>query len=91
MKTWDDYKRHVATVDPDRSEDVVEMEELASIIGAIINRRSAMGISQRDLAALCHLPQSSVARMESMKSKPNLSTLLKVMKPLGLKLQVSSV
>lgn len=89
MRTWEDYKKHVKIVDPMRAMDIVEMEELATIIGAIIKQRNALGLSQRDLARICNIPQSSVARMEAMKSKPNLGTILKVMQPLGLKLQVA--
>lgn len=89
MRTWEDYKKYVKIVDPMRAMDIVEMEELATIIGAIIKQRNALGLSQRDLARICNIPQSSVARMEAMKSKPNLGTILKVMQPLGLKLQVA--
>ena len=34
------------------------------------------------------MPQSSVARIESLKTTPNLATLIKLMKPLGLELSV---
>ena len=50
-----------------------------------------MGISQRDLAAMCGIPQSSVARIESYKTTPNLDTLLKIMQTLGLKLTVEPI
>jgi len=37
------------------------------------------------------LPQSSVARIESFKTTPKIDTLLKLMQPLGLKLQVAAL
>ena len=89
MRTWNDYKEHVREVDPIAANDINEIENIASIVGALIEQRIALGISQRELASLCGIPQSSVARIESYKSTPNLDTLLKIMQPLGLKLTVS--
>lgn len=85
----DDYKDHVKTVDSESKKDIEEAENLASIVGAMIERRNALGISQRELATICGIPQSSVARIESFKTTPNLETLLKIFKPLDLKLTVS--
>lgn len=56
----------------------------------IIERRNALGISQRELAAVCNMPQSSVARIESYKTVPKLDTLIKITKSLGLNLIISS-
>ena len=90
MKTWDDYKEHVKSIDQQNKKDIEQIEELASIISAVIKRRNDMGISQRELASMCGIPQSSVARIESHKTTPNLDTLLKIMQPLGLTLSVSN-
>ncbi|MBR5799419.1 MAG: helix-turn-helix transcriptional regulator [Lachnospiraceae bacterium] len=89
MKTWNDYKEHVNQVDPDTRKDITDIEEHAKIISELIRQRNAMGLSQRDLATLCGIPQSSVARIESMQTTPNLATLLKLFRPLGLKLTIS--
>lgn len=89
MKTWNDYKEHVKHTDPAREKDIADMEEQAAIISAIIEQRNALGLSQRDLASICNIPQSSVARIESFQTTPNLSTLLKLLRPLGLKLTIS--
>ena len=90
MKTWNDYKEHVKTADPEIAEDLREAEELAEIVTAMIARRNALGLSQRDLAAMCGIPQSSVARIESCKTTPNLGTLLKIFQHLGLKFNISN-
>ena len=90
MKTWNDYKDHVKAVDPEFTKDIEELEILATIIGTMIEKRKMLGMSQRDLAAICGIPQSSVARIESFKTIPNLDTILKIMLPLGLKLTVST-
>lgn len=89
MRTWDDYKEHVKKVDVEAKKDIEEAESLAEIVGAMIRRRNSLGISQRELATMCNMPQSSVARIESLKTKPNLDTILKLFEPLGLTLTVS--
>jgi len=90
MRTWNDYKEHVKAVDPDGKKVIEELENLASIVSAMIEKRNELGLSQRELASLCGIPQSSVARIESFKTIPNLDTVLKIMQPLGLKLTVST-
>lgn len=90
MRTWDNYKEHVKNIDMEAKKDIEEAESLAEIVGAMISQRNAMGISQRELAAMCNMPQSSVARIESMKTTPNLDTILKLFEPLGLALTVST-
>ena len=80
---------YVKKIDSQAKKDMEEMEELAVIVGAIIEKRTALGISQRDLADMCGIPQSSVARIETFKTTPKIDTLLKIMQPLGLKLTVS--
>ena len=57
---------------------------------AMVEQRNALGLSQRELAAMCGIPQSSVARIESFKTIPNLDTLLKIFQQLGLKLNVTA-
>lgn len=64
------------------------MEAVARIVGAMIERRHKLNLSQRDLAELCGIPHSSVARIESGKVIPNLNTLLKVFRYLDLNLVV---
>lgn len=89
MKTWDNYKEHVKSIDAESAAYIEDAEAIATIIGAIIEKRKAMGISQRKLATICGIPQSSVARMESYKTTPKLETLLKILQPLGLGLSVT--
>ena len=89
MKTWNDYKKYVKNLDAANKEEMEGIEAMASIIDSIIEHRNALGISQRELAKLCGMPQSSVARIESYKTTPSIDTLLRIMKPLGLTLSVS--
>ena len=48
-------------------------------------------MSQRDLAEECGITQSAIARLETCESTPQIDTLLKVMKPLGLTLSVTPI
>lgn len=89
MRTWQDFKKNAKARDEVTRQDIEEMEELAAIISAIIDRRNELGYSQRELADICGLPHSSVARIEACVVKPNVETLIKIMKPLGLTLSVS--
>ena len=86
MRTWEDFKKNAKDVNPDIKEDIEEMETLALIVSAIIEKRNELGYSQRELAEMCGLPHSSVARIEACTVKPKVETLIKIMKPLGLTL-----
>ena len=91
MKTWNDYKTHVKSQSIKDKKTIEEIEEQAAIINTVIKQRHALGISQRELAARCGIPQSSIARIESMKTTPNLDTLLKIIHQLGLKISISKL
>ena len=91
MRTWEDFKKSAKQISTTTKEDIEEMEVLASIISVIIEKRRELGISQRELAEMCGLPHSSVARIESCSVKPNVETLIKVMKPLGITLTTTSL
>ena len=84
MATWNEYKQHVRETNPVIGADLDEVEAISQIVGTMIERRHNLNLSQRDLAELCGLPHSSVARIESGKTTPNLSTLLKIFRELGL-------
>lgn len=91
MKTWEDYKDHAKANSAEIMADIEEAETLASFVTSIIQRRNELGISQRELASLAGLPQSSIARLETMKTVPNIETVIKVVKPLGLQLTLTPV
>ncbi len=91
MRTWQDYKNYVKSIDSESQHDMEQIEELSSIVSSIIKRRNELGISQRALAEQCGIPQSSVARIETFKTMPKLDTLLKLMRPLGLTIQVAAI
>ena len=88
MSDWSKYKEKVRATNPEMGRDMKEVEEISKIVGAMIEQRHALELSQRELAELCGIPHSSVARIESGKSIPNLSTLLKIYNRLGLSIVV---
>ena len=91
MKTWNDYKNHVKNNDSEIGKDIEDIENISAIVSAMIAKRNALGLSQRELAAMCDIPQSSVARIESFKTTPNLSTLIKILRNLGLTLKITQL
>ena len=48
MKTWNDYKEHVRTVDPEIGKDIDEVENISSIVSAMVEQRTSLGLSQRE-------------------------------------------
>ena len=59
-----------------------------AIITALVQARQEQGISQRQLAEMSHVQQPQIARMERGDANPQLSTILKVLTPLGMTLAV---
>ena len=88
MSDWTKYKEKVRNTNPEIGKDIDEVEEVSAIVGAMIEQRHSLKLSQRDLAELCGIPHSSVARIESGKTTPNLSTLLNIFNQLGLSFTV---
>lgn len=91
MRTWEDFKKEAKEVNEVSRKDIEEIEMLTTIINAIIERRNELGFTQRELADMCGLPQSSIARIEACTVKPKVETIIKIMIPLGLTLSVNYV
>lgn len=91
MITWEDYEKHAKKKNAMIKEDMELMEELAHIVSVIVLKRKECGYSQRELAKMVGLPHSSVARIETGRVSPNIDTLIKLIKPLGLKLTIESM
>ena len=91
MDDWNKYKNRIKATKPSLRKDLEEIEEISEIVGTIIKQGHELDLSQRELAELCGLPQSSIARIKSGKTSPNLSTLLKILRKLGLRFSIHSV
>ena len=90
MANWTDYKNHVRTSNPEIAKDIDEAEAISRVLGVLVEQRHKLHLSQRDLARMCGIPQSSVARIEAGKVSPSLNTLLILCEQLGLALTLQS-
>ena len=69
-------------------EEIAESNLRAALIGEIIKARQENGISQKKLEELSGVRQPIIARMEKGTAIPQISTVLKLLVPLGLTLKV---
>jgi DNA-binding XRE family transcriptional regulator len=69
-------------------EETAESDLRVALIGELIKARHEQGISQKKLEELSGVKQPVIARMEKGLTNPQLSTLLKVLAPLGKTLAV---
>ena len=65
-----------------------QIEFETALIGKVIEAREAKGLSQRELAEISGVKQPAIARIESMRSTPQIDTLFKVLSPLGYTLSI---
>ena len=84
-RTFDEMFNDDAYVTPEERE---QINFEVALIGKMIEAREAKGLSQRELAELSGVKQPAIARMESMKSTPQIDTLIKVLIPLGYTLEI---
>ena len=55
MSDWSNYKDKVRKNNPDAAKHIDEAEEISAIVGAMIEQRHNMNLSQRELAQLFHI------------------------------------
>ena len=72
-------------------EEIAESELRVAIISEMIRARQEEGISQKKLEEMSGVKQPVIARMESGASSPTLSTVMKLLVPLGKKLAVVDI
>ena len=84
-KTFDEMFNDDEFVSPQEREEINFEVEL---IGKMIEAREKKGLSQRELAEISGVKQPAIARIESMKSTPQIDTLIKVLMPLGYTLKI---
>jgi predicted transcriptional regulator len=63
----------------------------AQIADRVFERRTEMGMSQRELAVLCNTTQSAIARLERGGRPPRIDTLLRIAEALDCDLHVELV
>lgn len=60
------------------------------IVDMIIDRRKELGLSQRELAQRCNMPQSTIARIETRQISPQIDTLTVIANKLSCNLSLES-
>lgn len=80
---WSDFRKELFT-----PEEIAESNLRVAIIGEIIKARQEQGISQKKLEELSGVKQPIIARMEKGYTSPQISTILKILAPLGKTLAV---
>jgi DNA-binding XRE family transcriptional regulator len=64
-------------------EERIETDIKVALLGEIINARQANGLTQKELESVSGVKQPVIARLERGSTDPQLSTLIKVLAPLG--------
>ncbi len=69
---------------------VKKIEKIEDLVNVLVERRKELNISQGDLAQLCNLSVNGISKFESNhgEREVKLSTLLKLSKFLGFKIQL---
>ena len=65
------------------AQEIEENNLQARLICELVRARQAQNISQRDLESMTGVKQPAIARVERGTSNPTLSTLIKLLVPLG--------
>ena len=84
--TWEDVRKEMFT-----PEEIAESNLRVALIGELVKARTARGLSQKQLEELSGVKQPVIARMENGSTTPNLSTILKVLAPLGKTLYIGDL
>ena len=84
--TWEEVRAELYT-----PEEIAECDLRVAIIGEMIRARQEKGITQKKLEEMSGVKQPVIARMESGASSPTLSTVMKLLVPLGKKLAVVDI
>jgi len=84
MKEWKEVRNSLDILTEE--ENVIELEK--ELIRTMVSIREERGLSQAELAEKCNMKQPVIARMEKAVHSPQIDSLLKVLAPLGYKLQI---
>jgi len=77
-ESWNEYRETLLT-----PEEKNEIDIKVEIITAIRNARNLAGYSQKQLERLTGVKQPVISRMEKGETDPRLSTIMKILEPLG--------
>lgn len=84
MTTWKELKNNLVL----SKEDINAIQLEKDLIRTMVHIREEKGLTQSQLAEMCHVKQPVIARMESSAHSPRIDTLLRILTPLGYTLQI---
>ncbi len=84
MGNWKKIREEL-NISPEE-ETIIELEK--DLLRTMVSIREEQGLSQAELAVKCKVKQPVIARMEKAVHSPQIDSLLKVLVPLGYKLQI---
>ena len=87
MKTWNQTRHDITSISDVEKQ---EIRQAAELIARIIERRQALGLTQKQLADRAGLKQAAVARLESATTMPRVDTLLRVSNSLNMQLSLTT-
>ena len=82
--TWEEVEKSLNITPEQEAEIQLEMD----IIRATIDARKNANLSQRELSKRTGIKQPAIARIESRSSSPQISTLIKLLYPIGYTLKI---
>lgn len=82
--TWEKLREELNIFSEDEAAIAFEEELICTMVEA----REKQGLTQSELAEKCQIKQSMLARLEGGKHSPRVSSLLKILVPLGYKLKI---
>jgi transcriptional regulator with XRE-family HTH domain len=85
---WREHKKQLLR-DPEFIKEYDALETEYKFAATLIRLRLARGLTQEDLAKLLNTKQESIARLESGRSLPSLSTMKKIAEALGADLEIN--
>lgn len=85
-KTWEEARQELFS-----PEEIAESNLRVALVGEMIRLRKEKGISQRELGKLSGVKQPVIARMENGTTSPNLTTVLRLLRPLGKTLYIGDI
>jgi uncharacterized HTH-type transcriptional regulator HI_0659 len=82
-ESWEEVRSRIFT-----PEEIAESDLRVALIGELIRARQDLGITQKQLEEMSGVTQPVIARLERGTTSPNISTLTKLLAPLGKKLAI---
>ena len=88
LLTFDELWEGIKETGEEDKKELLAAEQISRIIESMVRIRKDKGLSQRELAKICGVKQSAIARMETLQVMPRLDTLVKIAQGLGAELHL---